>query len=118
MIGDVPDHPNIWSDGTLNPSHILMLKFLERQWGHTQDLDGRFNVAPRFSLLSLDLCEQSKELNIGAPFSPSRLPLVYMVGLITSGFPRASLLPSSAVCFEKGVMIQSRFPRLEVALIS
>ena len=61
MVGDLPDHPNIWTDGSREPiphldveidgagafSHSPATIFDSNRWGHTQDLDGRFlRVAP------------------------------------------------------------------------
>ena len=79
MVDDLPDHPNIWTDGSREPIHHLDVEiagagdfshspafvFDSDRWGHGQDLDGRFEGSSHtFSGFSV-LCNQYKELNIG-----------------------------------------------------
>ena len=56
VVGDMPNHPNIWTDGSREPIphldvevagagafvHSPAVIFYGNQWGHAQDLHGRF----------------------------------------------------------------------------
>ena len=101
MVEDVPDHPNTWSDGSMEPiphldvevagaggcTHAPACIFDNHGWRHEEDLDGQHDGFSIFSPPFPDPCKQSKEQNVGrglscSPFSGIHVGLdnLYVLG--------------------------------------
>ena len=96
MIDDVPDSPNIWTDGSREPIphldveiagagafvHSPVIIFDSHHWGHAQDLDGPHEGSSHIFSGIPGPFSLSKELSIGVSFLLCKLILVFILVLI------------------------------------
>ena len=95
MADDVPDDPNIWTDGSREPIphldieiagagafiHSPAIVFDSHHWGHVQDLDDPHEGSSHIFRVFLVPFSRSKELSTGVSFLPCKLILVFILVL-------------------------------------